>query len=153
MSIHLIAAVAKNGVIGKDGQIPWYIPEELQHFKELTTGHTVIMGRRTYESIGRPLPNRQNIVVTSTLDNIPGCQIARSLSEALALAEQEEIFIIGGAMLYAEALPMADQLDITIVEAAPEGDTFFPAVDWNRYVEVEREAHDGYTCVTYRTKR
>lgn len=152
MTIHLIAAVAQNNVIGKDGQIPWNIPADLQHFKELTMGHTVIMGRHTYESIGRPLPGRQNIVVTSTIDDIAGCRIARSLPEALTMAESEEIFIIGGARLYAEALPLADRLDLTLVDAAPEGDTFFPAVDWSRYDEIEREPHDGapaYTYVTY----
>ena len=156
MTIHLIAAVAKNGVIGKDGRIPWNIPADLQHFRELTTGHTVIMGRHTYESIGRPLPDRQNIVVTSAIDDIAGCQIARSLPEALTMAEREEIFIIGGAMLYAEALPLADRLDVTLGDAAPEGDTFFPAVDWSRYDEIDREPHDGapaYTYVTYQKQR
>ncbi len=155
MSIHLIAAVAKNGVIGYHGQIPWDIPADLQHFKVLTMGHTVIMGRRTYKSIGRPLPGRQNIVVTTTVDAIEGCQIARSLTAALAMAENERIFVIGGAMLYAEALLMVDYLDLTLVDAEPEGDTFFPMVNWNWFEEVEREDHKenlSYSYVTYRKR-
>ena len=155
MTIHLIAAIARNSVIGNQGGIPWHIPADLQHFKALTMGHTVIMGRHTYESIGGPLPGRQNIVVTTTKTQISGCQTARSLKEALQLAEQPEIFIMGGAMLYAEALPMADQLDLTLVEDAPTGDTFFPSVDWDCYDEVARESHMGepaYTYVTYRRR-
>lgn len=151
--LHLIAAVARNRVIGYNGQIPWNIPEDLQHFKELTMGYTVIMGRRTFASIGRPLPGRENIIVTSTLYEIPGCIIVRSLAEALELASREIIFIIGGQQLYKEALPLAEYLDLTFVDAEPEGDTFFPEVNWNDYEEVSREQHAGepaYTFVTYR---
>lgn len=153
MNLHLIAAVARNRVIGCNGQIPWNIPGDLQHFKELTMGHTVIMGRRTFASIGRPLPGRENIIVTSTLYEIPGCIIVRSLAEALELASREIIFIIGGQQLYKEALPLAEYLDLTFVDAEPEGDTFFPEVNWNDYEEVSREQHAGepaYTFVTYR---
>ena len=155
MKIHLIAAVAENGVIGKDGGIPWDIPEDLQHFKERTMGHTVIMGRRTFESIGRPLPGRQNIVVTSTVRELTGCQIASSLKEAIELAEREQIFIIGGSMLYTEALPMADVLDLTFVHEKPEGDTFFPEINRELYKETERKDFDGnppYSFVTYQRK-
>ena len=151
--LHLIAAGARNRVIGYNGQIPWNIPGDLQHFKELTMGHTVIMGRRTFASIGRPLPGRENIIVTSTLYEIPGCIIVRSLAEALELASREIIFIIGGQQLYKEALPLAEYLDLTFVDAEPEGDTFFPEVNWNDYEEVSREQHAGepaYTFVTYR---
>ena len=129
------------------------IPGDLHHFKELTMGHTVIMGRRTFASIGRPLPGRENIIVTSTLYEIPGCIIVRSLAEALELASREIIFIIGGQQLYKEALPLAEYLDLTFVDAEPEGDTFFPEVNWNDYEEVSREQHAGepaYTFVTYR---
>ena len=153
MSIHLIAAVAKNSVIGYQGAIPWKIQEDLQHFKELTMGQTVIMGRKTFKSIGRPLPGRQNIVVTSTIDFIEGCQIARSLEEAIELAERDEVFIIGGAMLYAEAMPMAQILDLTLVDIEPEGDTCFPAIEWNAYEETEREPHKGNPAYTYVTLR
>ena len=152
-NLHLIAAVARNRVIGYNGQIPWNIPGDLHHFKELTMGHTVIMGRRTFASIGRPLPGRENIIVTSTLYEIPGCIIVRSLAEALELASREIIFIIGGQQLYKEALPLAEYLDLTFVDAEPEGDTFFPEVNWNDYEEVSREQHAGepaYTFVTYR---
>ena len=132
-NLHLIAAVARNRVIGYNGQIPWNIPGDLHHFKELTMGHTVIMGRRTFASIGRPLPGRENIIVTATLYEIPGCIIVRSLAEALELASREIIFIIGGEQLYNEALPLAEYLDLTFVDAEPEGDTFFPEVNWNDY--------------------
>ncbi len=154
-SIHIIAAVANNGVIGKTGTIPWDIPADLRHFKELTMGSTVIMGRRTYESIGRPLPGRQNIVVTSTQKAIEGCQIAGSLAEALALAENGKAFVIGGAMLYEDALPIADVLELTFVDAEPEGDTYFPEVDWTLFEEIKREAYSGepdYMYATYRRK-
>ena len=151
-NLHLIAAVARNRVIGYNGQIPWNSPGDLQHFKELTMGHTVIMGRRTFASIGRPLPGRENIIVTSTLYEIPGCIIVRSLAEALELASREIIFIIGGQQLYKEALPLAEYLDLTLVDAEPKGDTFFPEINWNDYEEVSREQHAGepaYTFVTY----
>ena len=151
-NLHLIAAVARNRVIGYNGQIPWNIPEDLQHFKELTMGHTVIMGRRTFASIGRPLPGRENIIVTSTLYEIPGCIIVRSLAEALELASREIVFIIGGEQLYNEALPLAEYLDLTFVDAEPEGDTYFPEINLDDYEEVSREQHAGepaYTFVTY----
>lgn len=146
--IHIIAAVAENGVIGAEGKIPWDIPEDLQHFKELTMGHTIVMGRRTYESIGRALPGRQNIIVSSTLTGAEGCAVVTSLQQALESREREDVFIIGGARLYAEALPLADVLDLTLVHAAPEGDTFFPAFDRQKYRCVFEEKHDGYTFVT-----
>ncbi len=151
--LHLIAAVANNRVIGNSGQIPWNIPEDLQHFKELTMGYPVIMGRRTFESIGRALPGRENIVVTSTRTEIPGCKTARSLTEALELASGEKVFIIGGEQLYKEAMPLADYLDLTLVDAAPEGDTFFPEVNLDACEEISREYHAGepsFTFVTYR---
>lgn len=152
--MHLIAAVAENGIIGKDGGIPWHIPADLAHFKALTWGQTVIMGRRTYESIGRPLPGRRNIVVSTTLQSLEGCSAAGSLQEALHLASETggEIFIIGGARLYEEALPLAQQLDLTLVAGRPEGDTCFPAVDWANFREVARVACDsvpGCQFVTY----
>ncbi len=149
--IHLIAAVARNGVIGFNGQIPWRLPEDLRHFQELTMGHTVIMGRRTYESIGRPLPGRQNVVVSSTLTDLEGYVVARSLQEALALADRQEIFIIGGARLYREALPLAEQLDLTVVELEPVGDTWFPEVDWSQFAEVCRERRQDAFAYEYRT--
>lgn len=154
--IHLIAACASNGVIGYNGGMPWDIPEDLHHFKELTVGHTVIMGRRTYESIGMALPGRQNIIVSSTLRQVDNCVIVPSLAEALAAAQQKEIFIIGGAQLYREALASAEQLDLTLIDLAPQGDTYFPAVNWAEYELIHREEHYGnpsYRFVTYRKKK
>lgn len=153
MMIHLIAAVAQNGVIGFNGQIPWRLPEDLRHFQALTMGHTVIMGRRTYESIGRPLPGRQNVVVSATLAGLEGCAVARSLQEALALADRREIFIIGGGRLYREALPLAEQLDLTWIDLEPAGDTWFPDVDWSQFAEVCRERRQGAFAYEYRTYR
>ena len=143
--IHLIAALGENNVIGRDNGIPWQIPADLQHFKALTTGHTIIMGRKTYESIGRVLPNRENIIISSTLSFVDGALVASSLEEGIKAASNKEVFIIGGSQLYAEALPMADQLDITRVHFAPEGDTWFPEVDWSQYQEVWRSEYDGST--------
>ena len=154
--IHLIAACAANAVIGRDGGMPWNLPEDLHHFKELTMGHTIIMGRRTYESIGGALPGRQNIVVSGTLWQIPNCVVVPSLAEALAAAQQPEVFVIGGAQLYEAALPLAEQLDLTWIDIEPQGDTFFPAVNWKEYELIDCEEHDGepsYRFVTYRKKK
>ncbi len=115
--ISIIVAVASNGVIGDKNTLLWHIREDLQHFKALTTGHPVVMGRKTYESLGRPLPNRRNIVVSRQEIAIAGCEVVHSLTEALALfAAEEEVFIIGGAQIYAEALPLADRFYLTRVE-------------------------------------
>ncbi len=128
--ITIIAAVAANGVIGDKNRLLWHISEDLKHFKALTTGHPVVMGRKTFESLGRPLPGRTNVVITRQRIDIPGCTVVHSLAEAVALfAPDEEIFIIGGAQIYAEALPLADRLCLTRVERAYEGDTRFP--EWN----------------------
>lgn len=127
----LIAAVAENGVIGDRNALLWHISEDLQHFKRLTAGHPVVMGRKTFESLGRPLPARTNIVVTRSGMPIEGCRTAASLDEAYRIAAAaegaEECFVIGGAQIYAEALPTADRLCLTIVEHPYEGDTSFPA--------------------------
>ena len=144
--IALIAALSKNRVIGKEGRIPWKIKGEQRRFKELTTGNVVIMGRRSYEEIGRPLPGRTTIVVSSTKtftgDN---CYTARSLQEAIRFAGDRDIFISGGAGLYEEALPLADRLYITEIDRFFDGDTYFPAFDENAYfVSMPTAAsHDG----------
>lgn len=126
--ISIIVAVAKDGAIGKEGKMPWKIPGEQQQFKELTTGHVVIMGRRSYEEIGHPLPNRKNIVVSKTKVFVGENLItAKSLEEALSLAGEEEIFIAGGAELFQKALPIADRIYITYVDLeVPDADRFFP---------------------------
>ena len=130
--ISIIVAIARNGVIGNGNALIWRIAEDLRRFKALTTGHPVIMGRKTYDSIGRPLPNRTNVVVTRRKDYRPeGCLVAGSLEQAVGLFDQsEEIFIIGGAQIYAQAMPMADRLYLTEIDSDYEGDTRFP--EWKR---------------------
>jgi len=139
----LVAALASNGVIGVDGRLPWRLPEDLKHFKALTMNHPIIMGRRTWESIGRALPGRRNIVVTRQTGFVaPGAQIAASLEKAVALCGDAEIaFVIGGAELYAAALPVAAALELTEIDAPFEGDTRFPAFDRSAWREVRRERH------------
>ena len=141
--LHVIAAVASNGVIGSAGKLPWHLPEDLKHFKALTSGHPVIMGRRTWESLGRPLPERENIVVTRNRNyEAPGASVASSLGAALALcADAPVAFVIGGAELYAEALESADVLWLTEVQRSFDGDTRFPEFDRTRWREVERRPH------------
>jgi len=136
--IVIIVAVAKNRVIGKDNQLIWNIPEDMAHFRELTAGHTVLMGRKTWESLPprfRPLPGRRNIVISRQADYAaPGAELANSLADGLALAASDAtVFIIGGADIYRQALPLADRLEITEVELDPEGDSWFPeipAAEW-----------------------
>lgn len=142
--ISIIAAVAQNGVIGDRNALLWHISEDMKHFKTLTTGHPVVMGRKTWESLGRPLPNRTNVVITRQAVEIPGCRVVHSLEEAMALfAADEEIFIIGGAQIYAEALPVADRLYLTRVEHDYEGDTRFPV--WNEQ-EWQLVASESFAC-------
>ncbi|MGQ0650718.1 MAG: dihydrofolate reductase [Betaproteobacteria bacterium] len=141
--VYLVAAVAANGVIGKDGQLPWRLPEDLQHFKKLTMGHPVIMGRRTWESLGRALPGRENIVVTRRAGYAaPGASVASSLEGALALCAGEPVaFVIGGTTLFAESLPIAAGLVMTEIYRDYEGDTWFPQYERSRWRETQREAH------------
>jgi dihydrofolate reductase len=151
--ISLVAAVARGGVIGRDNSIPWRIPEDVARFREITMGHPVVMGRRTWDSIPgrfRPLPGRRNIVVTRNGKWYgDGAERAGSLEEALDLAgDAPEVFVIGGAEIYAAALPFADELQLTEIDAEIEGDTRFPPIDDAVFQEVEREPHgskDGPT--------
>ena len=139
--LSLIVAVAKNNVIGNAGAMPWHLPAELAYFKRVTTGHPVIMGRKTYESIGRPLPNRRNIVVSRNANfRAEGCELAATLANAIALCAGQDAFIIGGATLYNEALPITQKLYLTEIDAALIGDTFFPALNEKHWLEVSREA-------------
>ncbi len=145
MIVSLIVAVAENGVIGRAGKLPWHLPEDLKRFKRLTVGHPVIMGRKTWESIGRPLPGRRNLVVSRTPGYAAeGAEVFASLDEALAAAAgEDEVFVIGGAALYAEAMPRADRLYLTRVHATVEGDVTFPGLDpaaWTLVSEDRREA-------------
>lgn len=130
--IQIIVAIAKNFVIGNEGQIPWHLSEDLKHFKEITTGHPVVMGRRTFESIGRVLPNRMNIMVSSTFTKeVEGLTVVKSLAEAIDLVGDKTLMVIGGARMYAEALPLASTLHLTTIDKEFEGDTKFP--DFTKY--------------------
>jgi dihydrofolate reductase len=158
-SLAIIAAVAANGIIGDGNRLPWRLPDDLRRFRALTTGHAVIMGRRTWESLGRPLPDRQNIVVTRRADlAAPGAEAAPSLAAALARVRlPAPAFCIGGGELYRAALPLAEVLYLTEIERAFPGDVAFPAFDREAWQETARERHavagpDGfaYAFVTYR---
>lgn len=125
----LVAAMARNGAIGIEGEMPWHLPRELGHFKQTTMGKPIVMGRKTWESIGRPLPGRQNIVITrNSAYEAPGCVLASSVLEATGLAIGSEIMIIGGGQLYQQCLAFADRMILTVVDCEPEADTWFP--DW-----------------------
>ncbi len=145
MKVSIIAAVAANGVIGRDGDLPWRLPADLRFFKRVTMGHHLIMGRRTWESIGRPLPGRSIVVLTRAApQEIPGVQVAPDLPEALALASSagdSEAFVIGGAEVFARALGLADRLYLTRVHGDVDGDVVFPTFDQSQWVEVAREEH------------
>lgn len=151
MRCSIIAALARNRVIGHQGTMPWRLPAELRYFRSQTLGKPVVMGRRTFDSIGRPLPGRQNIVVSRNPQYAPqGVQVARSLEEALGLAASAtEAMIIGGAQLYRQALPRAQRLYLTYIDAELEGDTLFPSWDAGQWIEVERlsraaDEHNAY---------
>jgi len=141
--VYLVAAVASNGIIGARGKLPWHIPEELQHFKRLTLGHPVIMGRRTWESLKRALPQRENIVVTRRQGyEAEGAAVASSLEAALAMCIGEPVaFVIGGTQLFEEAMPIAAGMVLTEIKRDYEGDTWFPKWDRSQWRESQREAH------------
>ena len=156
----LIAAVARNGMIGKDGGMPWHLPADLQHFKRLTLGHPILMGRRTWDSLGRPLPGRRSIVISRQPGwQAAGAEHAESLAAALQRVSDDVsndalAFVIGGAQLYAQALPLADRLELTEIDHDFDGDTRFPDWDRSRFTETARESHvapEGwaYHFVTY----
>jgi len=146
MIVSIIAAVADNGVIGRDGGLPWHLPADLRRFKKLTTGRHMVMGRRTWDSIGRrPLPGRPTIVVSRDPEFVAeGAQVARSVRAALELAAgADEVFIAGGEAIYREALPVADRVYLTRVHARFEGDTLFPAFDASGWRVVVEESHEA----------
>jgi dihydrofolate reductase len=159
MTITIVAAIAANGVIGREGGLPWRLPADLKHFKRLTLGHVVVMGRRTYESIGHPLPGRTTVVVsrrTTTpepANDSSGDVIitAGSFEAAVARALEidDEVFVVGGAQVYAAALEVAERMVLTLVDARPEGDTWFPDVEWGLWRESQRQLSDGLAFVTY----
>ncbi len=149
-TITIIAAMAKNRAIGLAGRIPWHLPAELQHFKRTTMGKPVVMGRKTWESIGRPLPGRQNIVVTGQAGYAAeGCDLAGSLEEALELARRGEVMVMGGGELYRQALPLADRMVLTLVDCEPEADTWFPewpAAEWRENSRERFPADERNPC-------
>jgi dihydrofolate reductase len=154
LRLALVAAIARGGVIGRDGTIPWRIPEDMERFRALTMGHPVVMGRRTWESIPdrfRPLPGRRNIVVTRNLNwSGEGAERARSLEDALILLEgAPRVFVIGGAELYAVALPLADELLFTEIDAVVDGDTVFPPFDRSKFVETSRDVQVSETGIPF----
>lgn len=166
LPIALIVAAADNDVIGRNNALPWDLPADLAHFKRLTMGKPILMGRKTFESIGRPLPGRSNIVITRDPQyTAAGVQVVHSVDEALSLAEDialidgaEELMVIGGAEIYRLAMPAATRLYLTRVHAQPQGDAFLPSIDWSLWDEVSRdvkvggEAQPAHTFLAYRRK-
>ncbi len=161
MIISLIAAVSENGVIGKGDGLPWHLPPDMQHFKQSTMGKPVVMGRKTFETLEKPLPGRTNIIVTRQANyNQDGCVVVHSLEEAYqAAGDAEEVMIAGGAAIYKAALPVADRMYLTRIHETFEGDVFFPDFNWREWREVEREDYSDsdqpydYSFVTYERKK
>ncbi len=171
MNIAIIAAMGRNRAIGRDNRLPWAIPEDLARFKALTMGHPIIMGRKTYESLPQgALPGRRNIVVSRTISSLPDAEVYRSLEGAIRACcggasfthsqdtqGQDDFpttFIIGGASIYRQALSLASTLIITLVEDCPaDADAFFPVIDTRQWVETKKEKHQGFSFITYRSRR
>ena len=143
MIVTFVVAAAANNAIGKDNQLLWHLPTDLKHFKTITSGHTIIMGRKTFDSMGKPLPNRRNIVITRNQDlKIDGATVTQSLDQALELCNDEaEVFVIGGAEIYKAALDRTDKIYLTRVHKSFEGDAYFPDLDPEKWTEVAREDH------------
>lgn len=153
MIISIIAAMADNRVIGIDNKLPWALPADMQWFRKNTMGKPILMGRRTYDSIGKPLPKRRNIVISGNASlKIEGCEIVTSVADAFQCCVNEnEIMIIGGASFYEQTLPLASRLYLTLVHAEPIGDAWFPEIDFNQWQEIERTEHpvdmaNAYSC-------
>jgi len=151
--ISIVVATGKNNAIGLDNQMPWHLPADLKYFKDLTTGHPVIMGRKTFESIGKALPNRRNIVISNNSSlEIEGCEVVSSLEKAIALCDPEkEIMIIGGASIYELAMPKAKRIYRTLVDVSPQADKFFPEIEsdlWYQQLSLNRAADEknAYDC-------
>ena len=153
--ISLIAALDKNNVIGRENALPWYLPEDLKRFRKLTTGKTVLMGRKTFDSIikrnGKPLPNRKNVVVTRDqgFQAPEGVLVYNDLNKAISDLKSEDLFIIGGGQIYAQTIDLADTLYITHVDMEAPGDVYFPVIDPQKWQRIEKEKHDSYSFCTY----
>ncbi|PTR01338.1 dihydrofolate reductase [Mucilaginibacter yixingensis] len=142
MIVSAIVAIGQNNAIGKNNQLLWHLPNDLKHFKDITSGHTIIMGRKTFDSLGKPLPKRRNIIITRQDTSIPGAEVVHTVEEALALCEgEEEVFIGGGAEIYKMAMPKTDRIYLTIVHQSFDADAYFPEIDQNEWKETERENH------------
>lgn len=143
--LSIVVAISENNAIGKNNQLLWHLPADLKHFKAITSGHPIIMGRKTYDSIGRPLPNRRNIVITRQTNlTIPNVELVNSLQEAIALCEAEnEVFVIGGAEIYKHALALTNRIYLTVVHQNYEADTFFPELKENEWKEIAKEYHQA----------
>ena len=141
--ITAVVAIASNYAIGKNNQLLWHLPNDLKHFKNITAGGTVIMGRKTFDSVGKPLPKRRNIVITRQDIEIEGCEVVRSVDEAIAICKTEdEVFIVGGAEIYRQAMHLINRIYLTIVHHSFDADTFFPEIDYKEWKEVEKEDHE-----------
>jgi dihydrofolate reductase len=144
MTISIIVAIAQNYAIGKNNQLLWNMPHDLKHFKETTSGHTVIMGRKTFDSVGKPLPRRRNIVVTRQDIEIAGCEVVQSIIEAIELCrDEEEVFIVGGAEIYRQSMDISNRIYLTIIHHDFEADTFFPEIDYSEWEETTREDYQA----------
>ncbi len=161
MTISIIVAFDERRLIGNNNQLPWHLPADLKHFKSITMGHTMIMGRKTFESIGKPLPGRVSIIISRQLHySIAGCQVYSSLDSAIeACSHLDEVFFIGGSQIFKAALPRASKLYITKIHHTFEGDTFFPEIDYNEWTETSSERHPAdeknpwdYSYINYQKK-
>jgi len=160
MITSIVVAISENHAIGKDNKLLWYLPNDLKHFKEITSGHTVIMGRKTYESVGKPLPNRRNIIITRQNITIEGCEVVNSIEAALALcADEAEVFIVGGAEIYKQSMHLTDRIYLTIVHKDFDGDSYFPEINPNDWHETARDDHEPdaknalpYSFITFEKK-
>jgi len=140
MIVSIIVAIGENNAIGKNNQLLWHMPNDLKHFKDVTSGSTIIMGRKTFDSVGKPLPKRRNIVVTRQDITIPGCEVVKSIEDGLALCKgEDEVFIGGGAEIYKLAMHLTDRIYLTIIHKSFDADTFFPEIERKEWKEVSRE--------------
>lgn len=160
MTVSIIVAIGENNAIGKNNQLLWHMPADLKYFKRITSGRPIIMGRKTFESVGKPLPNRRNIVVTRQDIKIEGCEVVKSIDEGIALCKgEDEVFIGGGAEIYRLAMDKTDRIYLTIIHQSFDADTFFPGIDFSQWVETAHEDHEpdeknkfAYSFVTLERK-
>jgi len=143
MTVTIVVAIGENNAIGKDNELLWYLPKDLRHFKTITNGHTIIMGRKTFESVKKPLPNRRNIIITRNTElSIEGAEVVHTIDEALEISKEDgEVFIIGGAEIYKQAMKHTDKIFLTVVHESFEADAFFPEIDTNLWEETASETH------------